>query len=190
MKLRLRRWMAALACVVVHAHALGAEAGRSTSVNATVGAAFDSDSIYVGLLEARTEVIEHLSLAAALAHLNAGGGRTEGQLRLMATGSWGVRQWAIENRHLVSFSTASVERYRIRVRAARSGLLGVGALSIRAFDEAFFDFDQSRLVRNNVALGAGLQLNPALTAELYRVWEGNRGLPDNRYVLALVTVRF
>jgi hypothetical protein len=34
-----------------------------------------------------------------------------------------------------------------------------------AFDEVFFDFDQSRVIRNNVALGVGWQLHPAVSAE-------------------------
>ena len=186
----LRPLLGALVGIAAQSHAASAYATESQYVSATAGAAFDADSIHVALLEARTEVLEHLSLAAAVAYLDFGGSHSEGQLRLMALGSWSVQQWSIENRHLLSFSTECIERYRVRLRAVRSGLLGLSSLSLRAFDEAFYDFDQEQLIRNNLALGMGLQLNPALTAELYRVWEGNREVPDNRYVLGLVTFRF
>lgn len=165
-------------------------AAAPVSVNATAGAAFDGESVNVALLEIRRDVTAHFSLAAAAGYLDVGGGRDEGQLRLMAIGTWNVHGWAIDNRHLLSLSTESVERYRIRARVARPGLFGLSPLSARAFDEVFVDLDGAGFIRNNVALGVGLQLNRALLAEFYRVWEGNRDAPNDGYVLGLVTVRF
>jgi hypothetical protein len=159
-------------------------------VNATAGAAFAGESVNVALLEIRRDVSAHFSLAAAAGYLDVGGGRDEGQLRLMAIGAWNIGGWSIDNRHLLSLSTESVERYRIRARVARPGLFGLSPLSARAFDEVFFDLDGAGLFRNNVALGMGFEVNRGLIAEFYRVWEGNRDAPNNRYVLGLVTVRF
>jgi hypothetical protein len=188
MKPNVRRALTALACLVAQGHTL-ANASQSTSMSAMAGVAFDGESVSIALLEARTEVTAYLSLAGAIGYLDGGDRYTEKQLRLMAISTWNVQRWIIDNRHLFSFSTESVERYRIRVRAARPGLFGVSSLSARAFDEAFFDLDQARFTRSNFAFGVGLQLNRALSAELYRVWEGNRDVPNDRYVLGLVTLR-
>lgn len=71
----------------------------------------------------------------------------------------------------------------------RPNVLGQSQLSVRAFDEVFFDFDRSRIVRNNVALGLGVQLPGALTAEIYHVWMDNREAPDGTYMLALLSMK-
>lgn len=184
MRLGALRWIATLACFGIQAHAAPA------SVNATAGMAFAGESANVALLEFRNEVTAHFSLGVAAGYLDASGGYSEGQLRLMTIGTWNVRGWTIDNRHMLSLSTESVERYRVRARVARPDLFGLSPLSARAFDEAFFDLDGAGFIRNNVALGVGVEINRALLAELYRVWEGNRAAPNDRYVLGLVTLRF
>lgn len=171
-------------CIPMHG------AAAPVSVNATAGAAFAGEAVNVALLEIRRDVTAHFSLAAAAGYLDVAGGRDEGQLRLMAIGTWNIHGWAIDNRHLLSLSTESVERYRIRARVARPGLFGLRSLSARAFDEGFVDLDGAGFIRNNIALGVGFELNRAVLAEFYRVWEGNRDAPNDRYVLGLVTVRF
>jgi hypothetical protein len=184
------RAAAAAAATVLQSHTLCALADHTPSVNATAGVAFAGETARIALLEARVDMTSHFSTAAAVAYLGAEGGYREMQLRMVATASLAVRNWAFENRHLISLSSESVERYRMRLRAARQGLFGREHLSARAFDELFFDFDRRRLIRNNVAIGAGVQVTRALSGEIYHIWESNRVAPDDRYLLALVTLRF
>lgn len=186
MRLGVLRSIATLACLGIPVHG----AAEPVSVNATAGAAFAGESVNVALLEVRNDVSAHVALAVAAGYLDVGGGHDEGQLRLMAIGAWNIQGWAIDNRHMLSLSTEPAERYRIRARVVRPQLFGLSAISARAFDEVFIDLDGAGFIRNNVALGVGFELNRALLAELYRVWEGNRAAPDDRYVLGLVTVRF
>nr|WP_298722799.1 hypothetical protein [uncultured Steroidobacter sp.] len=160
------------------------------SVNATAGMAFAGEAVNVALLEIRNDVTAHVAIAAAAGYLDVAAGRGEGQLRLMAIGTWSIPGWTLDNRHMLSLSTQSVERYRMRARVVRPELFGFPTLSARAFDEVFVDLDGAGFIRNNVALGVGFELHRALLAELYRVWEGNHGAPDDRYLLGLVTVRF
>lgn len=180
----------ALAVTLLQSHAGVARAETDTFGNAIAGVAFAGEAARIGLIEARMDATSHLSFAAAVAHLDAAGGYNEVQLRLVATAVFVIDDWIFDNRHLVSLSTESVERYRLRVRAARPGLFGKRSLSARAFDELFFDFDRERWVRNNVALGLGMQITRTLNGELYHVWENNRSAHDQSYVLALLTLRF
>jgi hypothetical protein len=165
----------------------GAFAG--TTVNAIAGATFDGLSARIGILEARVPVSTHWTVAPALVYFEGEAGYHESQLRLSMTGAFEAGTWIIDNRHMLSMSTESVERYRARLRFARPGLLGESRLSARAFDEAFFDFDAGRLIRNNLAAGLGLTVDGTITAELYHVWVNNIGARDDTYVLALLTVR-
>jgi hypothetical protein len=169
-------------------HSAGAYAQRSPTLSTTVAAA--EDSVRFGMLEARFAVSAAWLLSIGAAYLDPGTGSDETQLRLGATGTLQVGSWTFDNRHLLSFSSASVERYRMRVRAIRPGLFGVRSWSVRAFDETYFDFDSKRLLRNNVAIGFGLQMSAALSGELYQVREMNRARGDDTYVLALLTFRF
>ena len=180
----------ALAVTLLQTCSCMARAEVAASGNAIAGVTFAGEAARIALLEARVDSTRHLSLAAAVAHLEAAGGYNEVQLRLVATAAFAIDDWSIDNRHLISLSTESVERYRMRVRAARSGLFGQRSLSARAFDELFFDFDRGRWVRNNVALGLGVQISRTLSGELYHVWENNRSADDESYVLALITLRF
>lgn len=165
-----------------------APAMADTALSATFAAA--EESLTFAMLEARVDVTDHWLVSVAAAYLDPGRAPDEAQLRLSAIGATSFGAWNIENRHLLSFSTTSVDRYRMRLRAVRPALFGRPALSTRAFDEVFFDFDRRRVIRNNVALGFGLQMTGALSGELYHVWEGNRSARDDRYVLALLTFRF
>lgn len=158
-------------------------------VNAIAGIAFAGETARLGLIETRSEITQHVALAAGLAYFEGAADYEEMQLRLSATGSGKFGSWIVDNRHLLSFSTESVERYRCRLRTIRPGLLGQPQLSVRAFDEVFFDFDRSRIVRNNVAVGIGVQLPGTVTAELYHVWVGNREARDETYMLAVLTFR-
>jgi hypothetical protein len=186
MRLGVLRSIVTLACLGMPMYATS----EPLIVNATAGAAFAGESVNVALLEFRKDFTAHLALAVAAGYLDVDGGHDEAQLRLMAIGTWNLQGWTLDNRHLLSLSTESVERYRIRARVARPGLFGFPALSARAFDEVFLDLDGAGFIRNNIALGIGLALNRAVLAELYRVWEGNREARNDRYVLGLVTVRF
>jgi hypothetical protein len=158
------------------------------AISATMAAA--EDSVTFAMLEARVDVTDEWLLSVAGAYLDPGSARDEAQLRLSAIGTQRFGDWSFENRHLFSFSSASVERYRVRLRAARSRLFGKPELSARAFDEVFFDFDGRRLFRNNFAAGFGIQLTESMSGELYHVWEMNRSRGDNAYLLALLTFRF
>lgn len=163
-------------------------AERSPAVSTTFAAA--EDSVTFGMLEARFDVSEAWLLSAGVAYLDPGSSNDEAQFRLSAIGVLQLGHWSFDNRHLLSFSSASVERYRMRLRAIRPGLFGRRELSVRAFDEVFFDFDSLRLFRNNFAVGVGAQFTDALSGEVYEVWEMNRSRRDHRYVLALLTFRF
>lgn len=165
-----------------------ARAEQSPVISATVAAA--EDSVTFAMLEARVDVTDQWLLSIAGAYLDPGSARDEAQLRLSAIGVRHFGDWSFENRHLFSFSSASVERYRLRIRAARYRLFGKPELSARAFDEVFFDFDGRRLFRNNLAAGFGIQMTEAMSGELYHVWEMNRSRRDNAYLLALLTFRF
>lgn len=158
------------------------------AMSATVAAI--EESLTFGMLEGRFDVTDKWLLSVAAAYLDPGSASDEMQVRLSAIGTLSVGRWSFENRHLLSFSSASVERYRMRVRAVRPGLFYKRGLSVRTFDEVFFDFDSRRLIRNSFALGTGIQMNDALSGELYQVWEMNRSNRDNTYVLALLTFRF
>jgi hypothetical protein len=176
------------ACVAVvlgcstHAHA------QRPAFSAT--AAATDDAVTFAMLEARFAVSDAWSLAIAGAYLDTDSAADESQLRLNAVGSMRIGEWTLENRHLFSFSSASSERYRMRVRAVRPGLFGCPALSARAFNEVFIDLDRRRLFRNNVAIGVGLQGTATMSGELYYVSEMNRSNADGDYVLALLTYRF
>lgn len=161
----------------------------ATSVNAVVGATYDGPSARIGLIEGRAATSRHWTIAPAVAYLEGTAGYHELQARLAAIGTFDRGPWTIDNRHMLSVSTESIQRYRARLRIARRGLLGLRALSARTFDELYFDFDRGRVIRNNVAAGLGLALNDAVTAEFYHVWVDNRGARDDSYVLALVSVR-
>lgn len=180
----------ALAVTLLQSYSGTTRAEVTASGNAIAGVTFAGEAARIALIEARMDATRHLSFAAALAHLDAAGGYNEVQLRLVATATFAIDDWVIDSRHLVSLSTESVERYRMRLRAARPGLFGKRGLSARAFDELFFDFDRGRWVRNNVALGLGMHISQTLTGELYHVWENNRSAGDESYVLALLTLRF
>jgi len=161
---------------------------RAVSVNATAGVTFVGEPARIALLETRAEATSHVTIAAALAYVEGVAGYHEMQLRLLATGTIEVERWVIENRHMISLSSESVERYRSRLRVMRPGLLGHPGLSARAFDEVFLDLDRGRLIRNNLALGVGAQIKRC-TAELYHVWVDNHDAPSSNFLLALVTVR-
>lgn len=163
-------------------------AERSPALSTT--AAVAEDSVSFAMLEARVHISDAWLLSVAAAYLDPGASDDETQLRLSATGALTIGNWSFDNRHLVSFSSASVERYRMRIRAIHPGLFGIRRLSLRAFDETFFDFDSRRLFRNNIAVGCGIQVTEALSGELYQVWELNRGRDPNGYALALLTFRF
>lgn len=163
-------------------------ADQSPAIMATVAAT--EDSVTFGMLEARFDLTDAWLFSIGSAYLDPSSARDETQLRLSAIGTLTFGRWSLENRHLFSFSSASVERYRMRMRVVRPGLFDRRALSLRAFDEVFFDFDSQRLFRNNVAAGFGIQITEAWSIELYNVWEMNRSRADNSYVLALMTFRF
>jgi hypothetical protein len=165
-----------------------ARAEQRPTLSATVAATEESATL--GMIETRFDVTNRWLLSVAGVYLDPGSAPDEAQLRLSAIGTLSAGRWAFENRHLFSFSSASVERYRLRVRAVCPGLFDKRELSVRAFDEVFFDFDGRRLFRNNFALGIGVQMSDALSGELYQVWELNRSRRDNAYVLALMTFRF
>lgn len=137
------RFGVTLACLGIPMHG----AAAPVSVNATAGGAFAGESVNVALLEVRRDVTAHFALAAAAGYLDVGGSRDEAQLRLMAIGTWNVSSRAIDNCHLISLGTESVERYRIRGRVARPGLFGLSSLSARAFDEVFIDLDGAGFIR-------------------------------------------
>jgi hypothetical protein len=179
---------AAVGGIVAMGYVAGACAQRGPTISATVAAA--EESVRFGMLEARFDISNEWLVSMAAAYLDPGPAADEAQLRLSAIGTLSVGGWVVENRHLFSFSSASVERYRMRVRIARPGLFGKDTVSVRAFDEIFFDFDGRRLFRNNLACGLGVPLNGALSGELYHVWEINRSRGDNAYVLAMLTFRF
>lgn len=158
-------------------------------INAIAGVTFEGEPARIGMIEARAAATPHVSLAAAVAYFEGAAGYDETQLRLNATFAGSFGAWTIENRHLLSLSTESVERYRCRVRIVRPNLLSHPRLSARAFDELFVDFDGTRVIRNNAALGVGLQLRSTLSAEVYHVWVDNRDAPNDTYMLAMLTVR-
>jgi hypothetical protein len=188
--LKASRIATAVAAALLHGHTVVALADDAWTANATAGVALAEEAVRFGLLEGRIDATPHVSMAAAVAYLDAEGGYQEVQLRLVALASLAIQDWAIENRHLVSLSSESVERYRMRLRATRPGLFGRESLSVRAFDELFFDFDRRTLIRNNVAIGMGVQVTRALSAEIYHIWERNRAAADAEYLLAWVTLRF
>jgi hypothetical protein len=183
----MRWWLHVLVFHAVPALAVDAPPPMS----ATVGVTFDNLPARIGLAEARFSPTPRTVVAAGIAYFETEPDYEELQLRVMAVGTFTTKKWALENRHMFSMSTESVERYRVRLRLARSGLFGQARLSFRTFDEMFFDFDQGRFFRNNVALGFGVQLCDHCTAEVYRVWvderSGLRGGED--YTLAMFTVR-
>lgn len=186
---RRARRMIPPACIPLFAASLfGGGAYAATSANAIAGATFAGEPARIGMVEARAMVGSHWALAASVVYFEGASDYEEMQLRIAATGSVGIGGWTIENRHMLSFSTESVERYRSRVRLLRP-IFGTPAFTARAFDELFVDTDRARLFRNNVALGFGWQPNSRLTAELYHVWVGERGARDDAYILALVTLR-
>jgi hypothetical protein len=174
--------------VIGMCYAVGARAEQRPAISATLAAA--EESVSLAMLEARFDGTSEWLLSVAGVFVDPGPAPDETQLRLSAIGTLSVGGWTYENRHLFSFSSASVERYRMRVRAVRPGLFDKRKLSARAFDEVFFDFDSRRLFRNNFALGIGVQMSDAWSGELYQVWETNRSRGDNAYILALMTVRF
>jgi hypothetical protein len=169
-------------------HATNALAGEPLSVSATIAAA--EDSVLFGMIEARLAVSDHWAVGAAAAYLDPGSSDDEAQLRLSVIGAISLGEWNLENRHLFSLSSTSAERYRMRVRAVRPLSRVRSALSARIFDEVFFDLDQRRVLRNNVAAGFGVQFTQAMNVELYHIWEMNRAQRDGAYVLALLTYRF
>jgi hypothetical protein len=174
--------------VLAMLHLPCARATEGPAVSGTVVVA--EQSLTFGMLEARVDVTDEWLVSAAAAYLDPGPARAEAQFRLSAIGTTSIGAWGVENRHLLTVSTASVERYRVRLRAVRPDLFGRRALSTRAYDEVFFDFDSRRVFRNNIAVGIGVQMTDALNGEIYNVWEGNRSARDDRYVFAALTFRF
>jgi hypothetical protein len=191
---RADRWLlqmvllAAVCCVVAACYSPSARGEQVPVLSVTVAAA--EESVTFGMLEARFDLTSRWLLSVAGAYLDPGPASDETQLRLSAVGALNAGGWSVENRHLFTLSSASIERYRMRVRAIRSGLFGNRSLSVRVFDEVYFDFDSRRLFRNNFALGVGMQVSDAVSGELYQVWEMNRSRQDDAYLLALITFRF
>lgn len=161
----------------------------ATTLNAVAAVAFEGESARLSMLDARMPASEHWTISPAVAYLQSVADYHEAQFRLSVTGAFDVGGWTIDNRHMVSVSSESVERYRLRLRGARTGLLGRNELSARAFDELYFDFDRSRVIRNNLAVGMGITINRLVSLELYRVWVDNKEAPDDAYVLGLMTIR-
>jgi hypothetical protein len=163
--------------------------GDALSANVTAGLTLEGAPVRFALLETRAEVTSHVTLAAGMAYVGAGGGYEELQFRALATGTITVRRWIIQNRHMFSLGSESAARYRNRLLVMRPGLFGHGGLSVRAFHELYVDLDRGRLIRNSLAFGVGTQLGNRLSAELYQVWVDNRDSPARDYVLVFVTWR-
>jgi hypothetical protein len=162
---------------------------NAVSISAIGGLTLPDDPVKVAMLEARAQVSSNVSTAVTLTYLEAAHGYHESQLRLSVTPGFNVGAWTIENRSMLLFSSQSFDRYRNRVRFIRPGFAGERSLSFRAFDEFYVDLDRGRFVRNNIALGFGMQIHSSLSAELYHVWVDNRGAASDNYVLATVTLR-
>jgi hypothetical protein len=160
------------------------------SMAATGAITFDGLSADFGLVEARAKLNPHLTVASGIAYLHVEPGYREVQLRATATASGDIGRWIVDDRNMVYASTASVRRYRNRLRVTLAGLGGHSRLSAHAFDELYFDLDRGRVVRNNIALGLGAVISDCCRAELYHVWSDNRGADDVRYMLAIVSVTF
>lgn len=162
----------------------------ANDVDVGVTAALTDSSVRFGLLDVRIALSEHWAASLGVAYLDPAVAADEMQFRVSALGVWQLDEWSLDNRHLLSISSAALERYRSRVRIARSGVLGSQLLSVRAYDEIFVDLERSRLFRNNLAAGIGLQFTKTLNAEIYHVWEMNRSASDRDFVLVLVAWRF
>jgi hypothetical protein len=163
-----------------------------TSFAATAAATFDGVSADFGLLEARAGLGPHLSVAAGVAYLHVEPGFREIQLRTQATVSATLGRWLIEDRNMISLNDESADRYRNRLRISLpiAGDRSRQRFRLLAFDELFFDLQRGRIERNNLAAGFSASLGDRCRAELYQVWSDNRTAPDNRYVLAIVSVTF
>lgn len=158
------------------------------AVAATAGAVFGDRAIEFGLVEARATIRPRLAVAAALAHLDAERGYSEWQLRASATLNATIGRWVIDDRNLLYVSSESAERYRNRLRATLPTFLGRPRLSLHAFDEWHFDFEQSRVLRNNLVIGAGRSVLDCCRVELSHVWSDDRGIREVRYWLVLATI--
>lgn len=159
------------------------------SISAIGGLTLPDEPVKAAMLETRAQMHPNVAIAATVAYFNGTDGYHESQLRLSVTPGFNAGAWTIEDRNMLLISSHSPDRYRNRVRLIRPGLLGEHSLSFRAFDEFFVELDNGRVVRNNVALGMGMQISAALSAELYHVWVDNHGTTSDNYVLALVTLR-
>src|SRR3990170_4070558 len=107
-----RPYRVAVCLLLAACHSACAHGARRPATSATVAAA--EESVTFAMLEARFEVTDEWLLSVAAAYLDAGPPLQEAQLRLGAIGAVKLGTWSLENRHLFSFSSASVERYRMR----------------------------------------------------------------------------
>jgi hypothetical protein len=180
----------ALLLIALAACNRAAAGDNDMTVTGTAGVTFGTDAVRVAIAEARSELFDHASVGAALVYLDSERGSDEFQLRLSATPGITMERWSVDWRQMLTASSQDVTRFRSRLRVVRPGLFGRESFSLRGFDELFVDLEGAGVIRNNVAVGIGVQLQEPFSAELYHVWVDNRVGRQSDYALLLISLRF